>query len=238
MLYRTQDLINIASVVRAMKNFGLRDLRLVSPEEYTPHRIEGIAHKTGDLLKRVQVIDDLDQALADCVHVVGLTARQRSAKRNVQRPDEAAHELIVLARERMVAVLLGPEDKGLANKELDRCHRTVTIDTNVKHPSLNLAQAFTIMAYEMFKAGPGPSPFKAPRKLADAASNAQLEELFEDAEQALWAIDFFKTRKPKNIMRTIREIAHRVPIDERETKLLRAMCLEVVRYLDRMGIKR
>ena len=62
-LVRTQDLVNIAGVVRAMKNFELRDLRLVAPEEYEARRIEGIAHKSGDILKRVRMFDDLDQAI-------------------------------------------------------------------------------------------------------------------------------------------------------------------------------
>ena len=64
-LDRPQDLVNIASVIRIMKNFALRDLRLVDPAEYDAYRVEGIAHKTGDILKRVVVVQDLDQALAD-----------------------------------------------------------------------------------------------------------------------------------------------------------------------------
>ncbi|MFQ6047129.1 MAG: rRNA methyltransferase, partial [Gemmatimonadales bacterium] len=54
-LQRPQNLVNVARVVRAMQNFGLRDLRLVAPEEYDPHRIQGIAHKSGDLLRRVRL---------------------------------------------------------------------------------------------------------------------------------------------------------------------------------------
>jgi tRNA C32,U32 (ribose-2'-O)-methylase TrmJ len=59
-LHEPQDLVNIAAVVRAMKNFGLRDLRLVQPAEYDTFRIEGIAHKTSDILKRVAQFDTLE----------------------------------------------------------------------------------------------------------------------------------------------------------------------------------
>ena len=95
-LHEPQDLVNIAHVVRGMKNFGLRDLRLVNPREYEAYRVEGIAHQTQDVLARVRTFATLEEALADCIHVVGLTARGRTAKRNLQRPREAAAEILAL----------------------------------------------------------------------------------------------------------------------------------------------
>jgi tRNA C32,U32 (ribose-2'-O)-methylase TrmJ len=62
-----------------------------------------------------------------------------------------------------------------------------------------------------------------------------MERLFADAERALEAIEFFKSRNREHIMRTVREIVHRVPLDEREAKLLRAMAIEVVRYRERLA---
>jgi TrmH family RNA methyltransferase len=234
-LHRPQDLVNIAAVVRSMKNFELRDLRLVSPAEYDPYRIEGIAHNTGDVLQRVKQFETLEEALADCVHVAGLTARQRSAKRNVQRPREAAPDILAAAESGPTAILLGPEDKGLTNEELDRCHRSVTIPTNPKYSSLNLAQAFSVMAYELLVARDAARPFKEPRRKAEAATQDDLERLFTDAERSLDAIDFFKTRQKAGVMRTYREVLHRTPLDQREAKLIRAMWIEVVRYLERQA---
>lgn len=231
-LQRPQDLVNIAAVVRAMKNFELRDLRLVQPAEYDPHRIEGISHKTGDVLKRVEQFDDLDAALADCSHVVGLTARGRSAKRNVQRPREAAPEILSASVTGCAAMLLGPEDTGLTNEELDRCHRIVTIPTNPRHASLNLAQAFCVMAYEVFVAQ-GDRPFKTPRRRSPPAAQVELERIFDDAERALDAIGFFETRNRTGVLRTIRELVHRVPLDAREASFVRSMCIEVARALER-----
>lgn len=94
MLHRPQELFNVAGVVRAMKNFELTQLRLVTPKEYDAYRIEGIAHNTADVLKHVKLFATLDEALADCTHVVGLTARQRTAKRNVQRPEDVVPEIL------------------------------------------------------------------------------------------------------------------------------------------------
>jgi tRNA C32,U32 (ribose-2'-O)-methylase TrmJ len=66
---------------------------------------------------------------------------------------------------------------------------------------------------------------------------AELERLFVDVERALRAIDFFKTRNAEGVMRTVREIAHRTPLDEREAKLLRALAIEVVKYGERLAAR-
>lgn len=235
-LHEPQDLVNIAHVVRAMKNFGFRDLRLVEPREYEAHRIEGIAHQTHDVVQRVVLHASLEAALADAVHVVGFTARGRSAKRNLQRPREAAAEILGVADAGPVALLFGREDKGLTNEALDHCHRIVTIPTAPSYASLNLAHAVVLMLYELALArGDETRAFKPPRRRAGAATVEEIERLFTDAEQALAAIEFFKIRDREHIMRTVREIVHRVPLDEREAKLLRAMAIEVVKYRERLA---
>jgi tRNA/rRNA methyltransferase/tRNA (cytidine32/uridine32-2'-O)-methyltransferase len=235
-LDQPQDLVNIAHVVRGMKNFGFKDLRLVQPREYDAYRVEGIAHQTGDVLARVRTFASLGEAIADCVHVVGLTARGRTAKRNVQRPREAATEITALAEDGPVAVLFGREDKGLSNEALDRCHRVVTIPSESSYPSLNLGHAAIIILYELALArGAETRPFKEPRRASEPAAAEELERLFADIERALAAIDFFKTRNAEGIMRTMRELAHRTPLDLREVKLLRAMAIEVVKYGERLA---
>jgi TrmH family RNA methyltransferase len=236
-LHEPRDIVNIAVVIRAMRNFGQRQLRLVSPAEFDPRRIEGIAHKSSDTIKRVEIFEDLDSALGEFTHVVGLTARGRTVKRNVQRPAEAAAALAQQAEDERIAILFGPEDRGLTNADLDRCHRIVTIETTPEHSSLNLAQAATVMLYELFKAGGAVAPFKEPRREAPPADRWALEQLFEDIERSLSAIEFFKSRTNTSIMRSVRELAHRTPLDAREVGLLRAMALEVVNYLERRGVR-
>ena len=231
-----QDLVNIAHVVRGLKNFGLRDLRLVNPREYESYRVEGIAHQTQDILSRVRVYSTLEEAIAECVHVVGFTARGRTAKRNLQRPREAAVEIASLADGGPVALLFGREDKGLSNDALDRCHRVVTIASDPRYPSLNLAHAVIIMLYELaLVRGAEERPFKEPRRTSEPAPADELERLFADVAKALQAIEFFKTRNAAGVMRTIREIAHRTPLDLREVKLLRATAIEVTKYNERLA---
>lgn len=231
-----QELVNIAHVVRALKNFGFRELRLVRPRAYDPYRIEGIAHQTQDILARVAQFDRLADALADAVHVVGFTARGRSAKRNVQRPRVAAAEILERADAGPVALVFGREDKGLPNAALDRCHRVVTIPTAPGYPSLNLAHAVVLMLYELALArGAEAQPFKAPRREGPPATVEDLERLMGDVDAALQVIEFFKTRQAENVLRTVREVLHRTPLDAREAKLLRAMAIEVVKYGERLA---
>ena len=237
-LHEPQDLVNIAHVVRGMKNFGVRDLRLVNPREYEAYRVEGIAHQTQDVLARVRTYPKLEEALADCVHIVGFTARGRTAKRNLRRPRDAAVEVIALAAaaEGPIALLFGREDKGLSNEALDRCHRVVTIPSDPAYASLNLGHAVIIMLYELALAqGAEARPFKSPRRPSEPADAVELERLFVDVARALHAVEFFKTRNQGGVMRTMREIAHRAPVDAREVKLLRAMAIEVTKYGERLA---
>lgn len=231
-LHEPQELMNIAQVVRAMKNFGVADLRLVAPREYDPYRIEGIAHRSADVLARVRQFDHLDQALADCVHVAALTARGRTAKHIVQRPREAASDLLARAAAGPVALLFGREDTGLDNDALDRAHRLISIPAEADYSSLNLAHAVVVMLYELALArGLESQPLKPPRRRAPPAEQALLESLFADAERALDAIGFFKTRERELILRTVREVVHRAGLDLREAKLLRAMAIEAKKRL-------
>jgi tRNA/rRNA methyltransferase len=234
-LVNPQDIVNIASAVRIARNFGIERMRLVQPEVFDPYRIEGIAHNTADFVARIEILDSLEAALADCVFTAVLTARERAAKRRMLRPREAAAILVEQSAAGQVAIVAGREDRGLTNAELDLGHALVTISTDPGHRSLNLAQAVAIMAYEAWNARGGEAlPVKPPRNRAEPATSAQLEELFGDWTRALWAIDFFKTRRPESVMRSFREVVFRADLDGREASLVRAMGIEVVRYLERL----
>jgi TrmH family RNA methyltransferase len=235
-LVNPQDIVNIASAVRIAKNFGIEHMRLVDPEVFDPWRIEGIAHNTADFVARIEILPSLEAALADCVSAYVLTGRERAAKRTTRRPREAATELVRELEVGPVAIVAGREDSGLTNAELDLCRTVVTIATDPSHPSLNLAQAVAIMAYETWNARGGEAlPLKPPRHAAAPATSEQLETLFADWHRALWAIDFFKTRRSENVMRSFREIVFRAELDGRESSLVRAMGIEVTRYLQRVG---
>ncbi len=234
-LFEPQDPVNIAATIRAMKNMGASRLRLVRPVEYDVYRLEGVAHNTMDVIERIETFDSFDAAVADCVRVVGFTARRRAANRRIIDPKQAAAELLELAPEGPVALVFGREDSGLPNEILDRVHAAVTIPTT-EHASLNLAQAVLIGCYELHLAADDATRTLAPpRKDAPPPTNEQFEQFFADTEQSLAAIQFFKTRYPEHIMRTLRSLTFRASPNSRELSLLRAMAIEVRNYLKRIG---
>ena len=233
-LHEPQDPVNIAATVRAMKNMGLSDLRLVRPAPYEPHRLEGIAHNTRDLIDRIRVFDRFDDAVADRVRLVAFTARRRAAKWRIIGPRECAAELLAAAAEGPAAMVFGREDSGLPNEILDRAHAAVVIPTS-EHASMNLAQAVLVACYELhLAAGDATRAIAPPRKDAPPATQAQLEQYFADAQRSLAAIEFFKTRDVEHIMRTLRSLTLRAAPDARELSLIRAMAIEVIRYMDRV----
>jgi len=232
-LFEPQNPINIGATVRAMKNMGVGRLRLVNPVEYDAIRIEGIAHGTMDIIERIERFDDFDAAVADCVHVVGFTARRRSAKLRVIDPKAAAAELLDAAPDGPVAAVFGREDNGLPNQILDRVQATVTIPTT-NHASLNLGQAVLLALYELHLAASDATRALAPpRKDAPPPTHEQYEQFFKDAEDALETIQFMKTRYPEHIMRTLRSLTFRAAPNTRELSLIRAMAIEVVNFINR-----
>jgi TrmH family RNA methyltransferase len=232
-LHEPQDPVNIAAVVRAMKNMGLTMLTLVRPGEYDASRIRFVAHDSDDVVAGIRHCDTLDEALEGCVRVAAYTARDRAAKRRVAEPRSAAEELVGYTPEGDVALLFGREDRGLDNEALDRAHVVVTIPTTA-YSSLNLAQAALIAMYELRLAAPEHARARrAPRKDAPAATSEQFERLFADVERALEAIEFFKTRNAELVLRSFRSLTFRAAPDAREIELLRAIAIEVSRALER-----
>jgi len=229
-----QNLVNIAGAVRAMKNMGIYRLRVVNPAEYDTWRIGGIAHRSEDVAEGAEIFDSLRDALADCIHVVGTTARARTAHRNYLRPRDAAPLVVERAREGVVALLFGREDRGLDNDALDLCHSVAIIPTNPEYSSLNLAQATLLLTYEVFLAtGGGGDPLPRGRRTTRPATVEEMENTYAALEQGLERIDFFKARAPEAILRTLRTMISRAEPDLQEAGILRAIGFEIASYLDR-----
>ena len=234
-LFEPQDPVNIAGTIRAMKNMGASSLRLVRPCKYDPVKLEGIAHDTWEIIHAIQHFDDFDSAVADCVRLLGFTARRRAAKWTVMNPAEAADDALGYTEAGHVGIVFGREDHGLPNEILDRLHVAVNIPTT-NHASLNLAQAVLIALYELHRAsGDATRVLRGPRKEAPPPTADLFERYFAELHLALDSVQFFKTRFPEHIMRSMRTITYRSAPDDRELSLLRAIALEVVRFLERTG---
>ncbi|GGE20650.1 tRNA (cytidine/uridine-2'-O-)-methyltransferase TrmJ [Polymorphobacter glacialis] len=151
-LVRPQLGVNIGACARAMLNFGLTDLRLVSPRDGWPNADAGPAASGADIvLQHAQVFDTVAQACAGLGLVFATTIRGRELVRRVVTPAQAAAEFHGLPG--AGGLIFGPERTGLETEDLAVAHAIVTIPVNPDFGSLNLAQAVLVTAYEWFRQG-------------------------------------------------------------------------------------
>src|SRR4030042_5607466 len=154
---------NIGAAARAMNNMGLTRLVLVRPENCDLTRILKMATGTSiDIVEAMERFDVFLAALHPFQYVVGTTARIGAQRPALTNPRTLAQDLIPISRANAVAVLFGPEDRGLSNQHLRYCHTIATIPTSL-FASLNLAQAVMIVAYEIFLASQEASDEYVPR---------------------------------------------------------------------------
>lgn len=238
-LYQPQDLVNIALVVRAMKNMGLTRLRLVSPALFNAYRITGIAHDTHEIVEATELFDDFDSAVSDVIRVVATTARRRASRQVWSEPDRGAEGLVARSAEGDIALVFGREDKGLPNEILDRCHEAICIPTNPEHPSLNLGHAAMIVLYEIRRAVRRAFDLEERdlsgklRDQAPPATAAEMEEFFGVWEQAMETLGIFRGVEPTTKMRSYRRILKRAEPDRRELRLLEATAWRIVNFARR-----
>lgn len=213
---------NIGACARAMKNMGLSDLMLVRPR-YFPHP-DATARASGasDVLDAARVVQRLDEALADCVYVLGASARSRSIGWPSFAPREGAARLLKECQTGKVAAVFGPEKSGLTNDDLDRCHALLSIPTDPGFSSLNLAMAVQILSYELRLATlDGPPPVYEPD--APLASGEELEHFYQHLEQVLLASGFMDPENPRHLMRRLRRLFIRAEPDRNEINILRGI---------------
>ena len=216
---------NVGSAARALKNMGLGDLRLVAPRPAAGGRAAAsMAVHAADILHRAQRHESLGDALADCSLAVGTTCRPGLYRSGVVGLREAAAQLIAEAGANRIAIIFGPEDTGLVNRELKLCQRLITIPTAPAYPSLNLAQAVMLVAYELMMAAGAARELPRPEPHAPAlAVDAMMERLSE----ALVSIGFLPAENPEHIMFALRAILGRAGIGVRELDILSGLARQI-----------
>ena len=225
-LYRPQSAGNIGAAARALKNMGFDDLRLVGRGPLNDREAVKMAVHADDILANAKVFPSLADALADCSIAVGTTSRRGGYRSRATALRPAAEELEALASSNKIAIVFGREDRGLTNRELKLCNRLVTISTAPEYPSLNLAQAVMVVAYELMMAGNESATGDArrsPQFVEASVSDPMLERMAE----ALVSIGFIPDDNPDHIMFAIREIFGRSGLTSREVEILNGMARQM-----------
>ncbi|MCG5499804.1 tRNA (cytosine(32)/uridine(32)-2'-O)-methyltransferase TrmJ [Ectothiorhodospira lacustris] len=222
---------NVGGVARAMKNMGLSDLRLVTPQDYPSAEATARASGADDLLARARVVDDLDEALAGCRLVLGTSARQRTLRWPELDPRQAAARLLEVVPTGPVAVLFGRERTGLTNEELDRCQALIHIPANPEYSSLNLAAAVQVLSYELRMAALAHAPASAPAPTGGElpASHEELERLYAHLEETLLLLEFLDPDNPRHLMRRLRRLFAKADPTINEVNILRGILTQAAK---------
>jgi TrmH family RNA methyltransferase len=211
-----------------MKNMGINDLALVNPRHF-PHEDATVrASGATDILDAASVVSTLSEAVADCVYIVGASARSRAISWPSMEPRDCAERMAVESKAGKVAAVFGPEKSGLHNDDLDLCHTLLTIPTDPEFSSLNLAMAVQVLTYELRVAGMvGDRPeFESE---APPATGDEMEQFYAHLEQVMIDLEFLKPDNPRHLMRRIRRMFIRARPDKNEVNILRGILAAVDR---------
>lgn len=144
---------NIGASARAMKTMGLQQLTLVNPRCFPDEEATRLAAGANDVVANARVVSSLDEAVADCIQVIGASARLRNLPLpHYDEPDDMARIAVANATEAPVALVFGRERYGLTNEEIRHCTHQVSIPANPDYGVLNLSQAVQVLAHEVFRA--------------------------------------------------------------------------------------
>ena len=244
-LFKPRSPGNIGAAARALKNMGCSDLRIVPPTAF--HAANDVKRTWSrqnsgqgeaatmavhgrDVLAAATIHPGLDSALADRTLVVGTTARAGLYRSEARPIREISNELSVLSDANRIAFVFGPEDCGLTNEELKLCQRLTTIPTAPAYPSLNLAQAVIIVAYELMLAA------GAARELPLAqqwAPSTKTDAMLARMAKALVAIGFLPEDNPDHIMFTLRAIVGRAGLRLRELDIMNGIVSQILWFTER-----
>lgn len=235
-LVETSHSGNIGAVARAMKNMGLGNLWLVNPASFPDETSYARSAGASDVLDRAHVVSSLDEAVADCVMVMGTSARGRKVPWLVIPPPDAAATAVQQAGSGKVALVFGRENHGLSNEELQRCHYHIHIPSNPDYSSLNLAMAVQVICYElrMFhlksleegESGPYLQPMVAPGDEgwdSPPATAGEVEGFFGHFEQTLVDVNFHRRDNPRHLIARMRRLFQRARMDQMEVNILRGV---------------
>ncbi len=235
-LVRPQMGENIGAAARAMWNFGLDRMRLVSPRDGWPNPSSvAMASGAGRLLDDAVLSEDVAGAVGDCDLVFATTARQRGMTKPVYSPEEAMRAAAErIAQGGRVAVMFGPERAGLENAVVAQANAIISVPVNPEFPSLNLAQCVLLCGYEWRRASAGIEARRDEMAGAAWASGIEVEKLAEHYEQRLEEAGFFfPDHKAPAMKLTLRNLWSRMPLTSEDVRTLHGILRQMVRWKER-----
>jgi tRNA/rRNA methyltransferase len=225
-LYQPRYPENIGSVARAMCNMGFSRLVVIDPPNYDQNKILKLAtHAASNVVDNSCICTGLKNTLSNFNYVVGTTARLGGQRQVVNTPSKLAQKLIPISIENRIAILFGPEDRGLSNEDIRYCHDLVNIPT-AEFSSLNLAQAVMIMCYEIFTAGLEKCTEYTPR----LATRHELDGMYDQLKDILVRISYINPENPDYWINKLRRFFSRLQLRAKEVSIIRGICRQIDWY--------
>jgi len=222
-LINTSHAGNVGAAARAMKTMGFDDLVLVAPRwANVLNREETIQRASGalDVLKNARIVATLDEALDSVTHLCATAMIPRDFGPPTITPRE--HFDSLGKEERGIAFLFGCERFGMSNEDVYRCHVALSIPSNPKFGSLNLAAALQVIAYEWRLALGGYAVQDA--TIAPVRADAvQVAGMLAHWERALAAIGFLDPQAPKKLMPRLNQLFNRANLTQEEIHIFRGI---------------
>jgi tRNA/rRNA methyltransferase len=201
-----------------MRNTGLHKLVLVDPNpELDQVELRKMAMRALPVYENREEVATLAEAVADCGAVAMTSGVDGFYRDHGTTPREVAPELCALAAQKPVAVVFGPEDKGLLLDELAMATHLLRIPSHPQYPSLNLSQAVMLVAHELFMAS---DVFEPAEESTPPASHQAVERMYGCWREGLSDIEFCPEEKMDHMMRGIRRILSRGTLSENDVKIL------------------
>lgn len=216
---------NIGATVRILKNMGFSKLALVLPSVLPTHpECFRLAVGAADLLKKAKVFESIEEATQGLRFLVGTSRRTGKYRQDfVNLPDIQAK----LPLKQKIGILFGAEERGLTNRELSHCHLATMIPSDPDYPSLNLAQSVAVVSYQLRLAMLSKEIIPK-KKAVSMASMEQIEGMYQHLEKMLIEIKFLPSDNSFHMMRTLRGLLGRTGMTEREVRIIRGVCRQVL----------
>jgi len=242
---------NVGAAARAMKNMGLHRLVLVAPPAYDPEQARWMAPGCDDLLARIRIAADLDEALQGVHRVIASTARHRKLGQPVRDLKQAADAMLD-DPDITTAVLFGREDHGLSSAHVERCEAILRIGTP-QHASLNLGQAVLLVAHALFEGSLARGATATGRALGgraerttaavqrgderdQLADTSEMEPVVSDLVTLLDRVGYTRGAPNTRVAVTARQALQRATVSRRHVHALRGMVARLQWALDHPGL--
>ena len=218
-LIRPQIGENIGSVARAIKNFSIKNLRIVNPRCSWPNQ-KALATSVGakDILKSTKIYNSIEKSIADLDIIFASTSRIRKVNKKIISVVNLKKKI---KKKGKIGILFGPEASGLTNDEINYADYLVKIPTNSNFSSLNLSHSVIIFCFHIFQFFSNKKAVYNSNYKSSPATKFQVNKFLDFMVKGLDKKGFLQPEhKRKSMLRNIYNIFHRINLSEQEIRIL------------------